>query len=225
MSAEHVFIPCAELMLEGILERPASVTQRSPGAVICHPHPLYGGNMNNNVTAAMAHGLMERGVVCLRFNFRGTGRSQGSHDDGIAEVDDVRAALDFLVAQAGIDPGRIILVGYSFGCWVALKAAAEDPRPSRLIGVSPPVDMYDFSFLKNEERPKLLVTGDRDFVCSVKPFRDLLNSIPEPKMGTTCPGADHFHFGREKNLIKETNAFLDKFPFDGADCTGITRGS
>ena len=214
MSTDHISIPCGSIVLEGILERPASVSSPAPAAVICHPHPLYGGTMNNNVTIALVQGFLERGIICLRFNFRGTGKSQGTHDDGNAEVDDVRSALDFLVQTDGVDPARIILAGYSFGCWVSLKAAAEDPRPSRLIGISPPVDMYDFSFLKNEARPILLVAGDRDFVCSVKPFQDLLDSIPDPKMGTTFPGADHFHFGREKSLINETNAFLDKFPLD-----------
>ena len=214
MSTENVSIPCGELMLEGILERPSSGSLPSAGAVICHPHPLYGGNMNNNVTQALAHGFLERGIVCLRFNFRGTGQSQGNHDDGVSEVDDVRAALDYLIQLDGVDQDKIILAGYSFGCWVSLKAASVDPRPARLVGISPPVDMYDFSFLNKESRPKLLVAGDRDFVCSVKPFRDLLDNIPEPKMGATFPGADHFHFGREKNLVKEANAFLDHYPFD-----------
>jgi len=169
--------------------------------------------MNNNVTLALAQALLERHTVCLRFNFRGTGRSQGAHGGGTAEVDDVRAALDFLQRVGKVDPRKIILAGYSFGCWVGLKAASEDARPGRLIGISPPVDEYDFSFLHDETRPKLLVAGDRDFVCSQDGFRRLLDAIPEPKMGITLPGADHFHFGREKHLIRETHAFLDRYPW------------
>ena len=215
MTREHVSFPCGKLMLEGILEVPSAADEGLAAAVICHPHPLFGGNMTNNVTAALAHGLLQRQTICLRFNFRGTGRSQGRYGEGNAEVDDVRAALDYLLGVDRVDPERVILAGYSFGCWVALKAAALDTRPGRLIGVSPPVDEYDFSFLTNEHRPILLMAGDRDFVCSEKKFADLVNAVPEPKMSVTFPGADHFHFGREKHLIRETQAFLDRFPWDG----------
>jgi alpha/beta superfamily hydrolase len=170
--------------------------------------------MRNNVVDALAEALLERRVICLRFNFRGTGRSQGAYSDGIGELDDVRAAMDFLDRLDGVDRDRIVVAGYSFGCWVGLKAAAMDSRPSRLIGISPPVNEYDFSFLKNEKRPKLLIAGDRDFVCSVSGFQQVLAEIPEPKVGITLTGADHFHFGREKHIMRETQAFLDAYPWD-----------
>jgi alpha/beta superfamily hydrolase len=215
MTMERVSFPCGELMLEGILEAPAATGDgRLAAAVICHPHPLYGGAMTNNVTAALARGLLERDTICLRFNFRGTGRSQGAYGQGDDETDDVRAALDYLSGVDRTDPERVILAGYSFGCWVGLKAAALDSRPGRLIGVSPPVDEYDFGFLEKELRPILLMAGDRDFVCSEKKFADLTDSVPEPKMSVTFPGADHFHFGRENQLIREIHAFLDRFPWD-----------
>ena len=212
MIQHKVSIPCGTILLEGVLEAPASSEKQLTGAVVCHPHPLYGGEMNNNVTRAVAAALVERGAVCLRFNFRGTGRSQGVHGNGIDEMDDVRAALDFLQARPEVDQSGIILAGYSFGCWVALRAAREDPRPHRLIGVSPPVDQYDFSFLKDEKRPLLLIAGDRDFVCSTKGFRELVDSISGPVTGTILPGADHFHFGREMELIRAAHQFLDKHP-------------
>ena len=214
MNRTKVSITCATIALEGELEVPKTAEKPSAGAVICHPHPLFGGTMHNNVVNALAESFLERGLTCLRFNFRGTGRSQGVHGGGVDEVDDVRAALDFLERLDGIDPRKILLAGYSFGCWVGLKAAAVDSRPTRLIGISPPVNEYDFSFLKNERRPKLLIAGDRDFVCSVSGFAQLIEAIPEPKVGVTLPGADHFHFGREKHLIRETQAFLDKFPWE-----------
>ncbi|MBM3300961.1 MAG: alpha/beta fold hydrolase [Deltaproteobacteria bacterium] len=157
---------------------------------------------------------MARGLACLRFNFRGTGQSEGSHGDGVDELEDVRAALDYLVAQEEVDEKRLILAGYSFGCWVGLRAASRDPRPSRLIGVSPPVDTYDFSFLLHENRPKLLIAGDRDFVCSKTKFEELIQDIPEPKVGIVMHGADHFHLGREEDLIKSMNQFLDRFPLE-----------
>jgi len=172
--------------------------------------------MHNNVTRGLKRGLVERGFACLRFNFRGTGQSEGRHGDGIAELEDVRSALDFMEQLDHVDPKRILIAGYSFGCWVGLKAAAKDPRPVRLVGISPPVDAYDFAFLSDEKRPKLLVAGDRDVVCSKKGFEDLVADIPEPKMAVLLPGADHFHIGREDDLILAVDAFLDRFPFDDA---------
>lgn len=214
MTQRDVSIPCGTIVLEGILEIPDRVSSPVPAAVICHPHPLYGGNMGNNIVKGLADGLLARGVLCLRFNFRGTGRSQGRHDDGNAEVVDVRAALDFVQRLDEADPHRIVLAGYSFGCWVALRAAVDDARPGRLVGIAPPVDEYDFSFLIHEKRPKLFIAGDRDFVCSVEKFKQLVDAIPEPKVAATIPGADHFLFGREKHLVDRTNEFLDRYPWE-----------
>lgn len=214
MIRRDVSIPCGTIVLEGILEIPGQAQLPAPAAIICHPHPLYGGNMGNNVTKGLADGLLDRGTVCLRFNFRGTGRSQGVHGNGDDEIDDVRAALDFIQRVDEADRERIILAGYSFGCWVGLRAAMDDPRPGRLVGIAPPVNEYDFSFLAREMRPKLLMAGDRDFVCSPEKFQELVNAIPEPKMAFTIPGADHFHFGREKHLVAHTNTFLDRYPWE-----------
>jgi hypothetical protein len=211
-----VSIPCGTLTLEGVLEIPDAAEIPAAAAVLCHPHPLFGGNMHNNVVRALRKGLNQRGLICLRFNFRGTGQSWGIHDNGIGEIDDVLAAVDFLEALKEVDSKRLIVGGYSFGCWVGLRAAARDPRPSRLIGISPPLDTYDFGFLTNETRPKLLIAGDRDFVCSRERFEDLLQQIPEPKKGVIFPGGDHFHVGREEALISEMGAFLDAFPFESA---------
>ena len=182
--------------------------------MICHPHPQFGGNMFNNVVRALRKAFLERHLICLRFNFRGTGSSEGNYGGGIDEIEDVRAALDFAEGVEQLKSKKLVLAGYSFGCWVALNAAARDPRPARLIGISPPVDEYDFSFLKEETRPKLLVAGDSDFVCSLPKFRQLLDEIPEPKMGKILPDTDHFHVGREESLVSEVNAFLDRYPLD-----------
>ncbi len=207
MLREEVSIPCGTLTLEGILERPSET--ESPAAVICHPHPLYGGTMHNNVVKALKRGLLARGFACLRFNFRGTGRSWGTHDNGVAEVEDVRAAMDFILQTHHVDARTLVVAGYSFGCWVSLKAAAQDNRPTMLVGISPPADVYDFGFLSTETRPKLLVAGDSDFVCSTQHFRELVDRIPEPKRAVLLPGTDHFHVGGEDALVRELHAFLD----------------
>ncbi len=102
-SRQEVWIPCGTLSLEGILEYPLSAEGDLPAAVICHPHPLFGGNMHNNVVRAVRKSLLERGMVCLRFNFRGTGQSWGTHGNGVDEVQDVVAAVDFLLQQPVLD--------------------------------------------------------------------------------------------------------------------------
>ncbi len=214
MQKIDVSIPCGTLTLEGVLEAPEHSQTIMPGAVICHPHPLYGGNMHNNVVRAVRNAFIDEGFACLRFNFRGTGASWGEYGNGIDELDDVLAAMDFLGSRSEIDEKRLAVAGYSFGCWVGLKAAVRDPRPGRFIGISPPVDEYDFSFLYDETRPKLLIAGDRDFVCSKEGFQKLLDQIPEPKKGIIIPGADHFHMNSEEIITEETKSFLIKYPFE-----------
>lgn len=211
MFREEVSIPCGTLTLEGVLERPSQDEQPAAAAVICHPHPLYGGNMHNNVVKALKKGLLERNFACLRFNFRGTGRSWGSHGNGVDEVDDVLAAIDFILQGNSMDTRTLLVAGYSFGCWVSLKAAGRDSRPTLLVGISPPTDVYDFSFLSEEKRPKLVIAGDDDFVCSAEHFRELVDLMPEPKRGVLLPGADHFHVGRESTIVQELHQFLDAY--------------
>lgn len=212
VSINEVFIRCGSIVLEGVLEIPEPRTGPRGGAVICHPHPLFGGNMHNNVVRALKKAVTEKGLISLRFNFRGTGRSEGSYGQGIDEMEDVKAAVDFIAEVPEIDLGKLIVAGYSFGCWVGLRAAVSDARPAGLIGISPPVNEYDFSFLRDETRPKLLVAGDQDFVCSVEGFNKLVEEIPEPKASKVLPGVDHFHAGHEADLIREVTGFLDKLP-------------
>jgi uncharacterized protein len=207
-----VNIPCGTLVLEGTLEYPAASDGPTPGAVICHPHPLFGGNMHNNVVRSLRKGLLELGYVCLRFNFRGTGRSWGAHGGGKDEIQDVLAAMDFLSEQPNVDKERLLVAGYSFGCWVGLEAASKDARARRLIGISPPLNEYDFGYLKEELRPKFLLVGDNDFVCSLGRFRKLMDEIPEPKTGVVLPGGDHFHAGREQEIMEEMAKFLAIYP-------------
>jgi alpha/beta superfamily hydrolase len=211
MFREEVSIPCGTLTLEGVVERPSQDDRPDAAAVICHPHPLYGGNMHNNVVKALKKGLLERNFECLRFNFRGTGRSWGSHGNGVDEEDDVLAAIDFILQGNNRDKRTLLVAGYSFGCWVSLKAVGRDDRASLLVGISPPTDVYDFSFLTEEKRPKLLIAGDDDFVCSSENFQELVDRIPAPKQGVLLPGADHFHVGREIALVQELNRFLDAY--------------
>ncbi len=206
---KHVSIPCGSILLEGLLELPEEREGQTGVALILHPHPLYGGTMFNNVTSAVARGLRDYGIATLRFNFRGVGESGGLYGEGFDEIDDVLSAIEFLDSCGEVDSSNIILTGYSFGCWVGLAAASRADRPMSLVGISPPVDMYDFSFLFKERRPKLLLSGDNDFVCSTKNFLELTAKLPEPKYVVTLKGADHFHIGREDQIVSHITQFLN----------------
>ncbi|NIV39279.1 MAG: alpha/beta hydrolase, partial [Anaerolineae bacterium] len=130
------------LRLEGILHV-AEGHGQLPAAVICHPHPLGGGSMHNGVVEAIARGLASRGVTALRFNFRGVGASEGVHDNGRGERDDIAGAQNWLLAQPAVDARRVSLVGYSFGACVALARAYFDPTVSAFAAVGLAVDFCD----------------------------------------------------------------------------------
>ena len=192
-----------------------------PAAVICHPHPMGGGNMHNGVVMAMADSLASRGMIALRFNFRGVGASEGTHDDGHGERDDVKGALDWLAAQPSVDPGRLCLVGYSFGACVGLAHALEDPRVSAFAAVGLPVQLCDPGVLEALagsdaaqpapgvfDCPKLFVTGERDQVAPPGPLLRLVERLAGPKSVQIASGADHFWWGSEHEVGEQVAAFL-----------------
>jgi len=205
---KELMIPCGGIKLEALLEMPRNSGHSVPGAVICHSNPRLGGNMHNPLMNRIAGILLTEGVACLRFNFRGVGRSGGSQGDGVAELDDVKAALDFLRKIDNVK--KTIAAGYSFGCYVALRAAADYPGVNALIGIAPPITTRDFEFLTKEKRPKLLVAGDRDSFCPRKRLEELLRRVPEPKRWVVVPGADHFTVGNGDVLPHEVKGFIDR---------------
>ena len=165
-------------------ERPA-VT-----AVVCHPHPLYGGTLHNKVVHRVASTLHELGAAVLRFNFRGAGRSQGRHDEGRGELEDARAALAFL--RARWPEARSWLAGFSFGSWIAARLAAQEPV-ERLILVSPPVQRSDFGAMRESPVPKLVLQGTQDDVCPPAALEAAFPAWREPKRLVLVPGATHFY--------------------------------
>ena len=180
--------------LEAILWTPASRTPPSLAAVVCHPHPLFGGTMHNKVVYQTAKSLDALSLPVLRFNFRGAGLSAGTHDRGRGEQGDVRAALDFLTAEF---PGIPLLVaGFSFGCWVGLRVGCEDKRVIELIGLGTPVNNTDFSFLRRCAKPKLFVHGAHDEHGEIGKVEALVESLPGEKRLVVVPGADHFFAGK-----------------------------
>ena len=177
----------------------------SHAALVCHPHPLYGGTLHNKVVFHTMKALNSFGFPALRFNFRGTGLSEGEHDHGIGEVDDVRAALDWLDREFH---RPLIFAGFSFGAAVGLQPACSDQRVKAAIGLGLPVvpadeRVYDLSFLQRCTKPKLFVSGARDQFGPRMQLEQLLKSVSEPKKLVLIEGADHFFEGRLKE-VRET---------------------
>lgn len=184
-----VVIGSSGVTLEGVLW-PA--VQESPArvAVVCHPHPQYGGTMHNKVAFRTARALQELGMAVLRFNFRGVGKSTGSYDYGHGEKADVRAAIDYLLNQ--YPQANVVLAGYSFGSWVGLQVGCQHASVTHLVGIGTPVGTSDFNFLIECTKPKLFIHGTEDEFGSVEQIQALLLSIPEPKELILIEGADHF---------------------------------
>ncbi len=199
--------PCGEITLEGELQLPRGKVP-FPGVVVCHPHPLYGGDMWNNVVTAICQALTDNFIVAFRFNFRGVGQSEGDFDGGVGEQEDVRAALAFLRSRPAIDSSRIGLAGYSFGAGVALPVAVGDKEVNHLALVSPSLVAEAWVLLKDYPQPKFIMVGDNDFVLPVEHFQSHIAEIPEPKQCHVISGADHFWAGHEADMADKVAAFF-----------------
>jgi alpha/beta superfamily hydrolase len=166
-------------------------------ALVCHPHPLYGGTMHNKVVYHAMKSLAKFGFPVLRFNFRGAGLSEGTHDEGRGEVEDVRAALEFLNEEFGLP---IIFAGFSFGAATGLRAACPDKRVVGLISLGTPASVegrqYTYGFLKDCRKPKLFVSGGNDQFSSRADLESLFEQAAEPKKMVVVEGADHFFLGK-----------------------------
>jgi len=180
-------------------------------AVVCHPHPLYSGTMHNKVVFQTAKRLHEFGIPVLRFNFRGAGLSEGVHDKGRGEQDDVRAALDYL---GGEFPGRPILAaGFSFGSSMALRVGCRDPRVVELIGLGLPVNVAELAFLQKCAKPKLIIQGGNDKFGSREKVEALFATLLEPKRLVIVEGADHFFAGQLDEAGAAIEAWLaERYP-------------
>jgi len=186
--------------LEALLNSGSS--DATHAAVVCHPHPIYGGTLHNKVVFHAMKALNNLGLPVLRFNFRGAGLSQGEHDQGVGEVDDVRTALDWLDQQFHLP---LIFAGFSFGAAVGLRAACPDPRVRALIALGTPISpvddrSYDYEFLKTCAQPKLFVSGSRDPFASKTKLEALIAPLPEPKKLVIVDAADHFFEGRLREM-------------------------
>lgn len=166
-------------------------------ALVCHPHPLYGGTVHNKVVYHAMKALNSFGFPVLRFNFRGAGLSEGEHDQGRGEVEDARTALNWLDAEYHLP---ILFCGFSFGAATGLRAACPDQRVTGLIALGTPVSaegrVYTYKFFENCAKPKLLISGSRDQFGSQENLRQVFSMAAEPKQLVFVEGAEHFFEGK-----------------------------
>ena len=181
--------------------------------VVCHAHPRHGGVMHFKVVFRAARALQHAGVAALRFNFRGVGRSEGVHDEGRGEQDDVRAALD--EAQRRCPGLPLVLGGFSFGSSMALRVGCGDPRVRALFALGFPLSMVpDTSFLSGCRPPRLFVQGEQDEFGSGAQVAALVERLPDPKTLVIVPGSDHFFTGRLDRLQEAVGAWAASRPWD-----------
>ena len=199
-SIRSLFLTGPAGRLEALLN--AGSPEATHAALVCHPHPLFGGTLHNKVVFHAMKALNSFGFPVLRFNFRGTGLSEGEHANGAGEVEDVRAALDWMENEYTLP---VIFAGFSFGAAVGLRAAYADPRVSALIALglpAVPVDgrVYDFPFLRDCIKPKLFVSGSRDQYGPPGKLEALVDTFAEPTKLVRIEAGDHFFEGRLREM-------------------------
>lgn len=200
--------PCG--FLENLFRpTPPGVTPRRV-AVLCHPHPLFGGTMHNKTLYRLAKRLsVDADVASLRFNFRGAGNSLGRHDNGVSEVGDVRAAFDLLAREFPTVP--VVTIGYSFGAAVGLRAAVADSRVTHLIALGTPLTReWDMSFLQKTAKPRLFVQGERDEFGDADAMRAFTADMPQPFDLRIVPDADHLFRGVEDEAVDAVVRYLQQ---------------
>ena len=193
--------------LEALLN--AGSPDATHAALVCHPHPVYGGTLHNKVVFHTMKALNNLGLPVLRFNFRGAGLSHGEHDHGNGELDDVRTALDWLDQEFHLP---MVFAGFSFGAAVGLRVACPDPRVPAVIGLGTPISpiedrSYNYDFLQTCTKPKLFVSGSRDQFASKAKLEALVAPLPEPKKLVIIEAADHFFEGRLREMREAVEAW------------------
>jgi uncharacterized protein len=205
MREEKVYLYADSLLpirLEGIVDYPESEPPY-PACILCHPHPIGGGSMDVPLLVAISHELSKRGWSCLRFNFRGVGRSTGESTGGIKEVEDIDGSFSWLQERKDIDISDISLAGWSFGSWVGLRWALRARELRRLVLISPPLVGFDFFDLLDDESVSLssdvlIISGERDQFSTTERLHGLAGKLHAGLH--IIQGADHFLFGREQEV-------------------------
>src|SRR5258708_18580061 len=203
-----LFLEGAAGRIEALLN--AGTESATHAALVCHPHPLYGGTLHNKVVFHAMKALNSFGFPVLRFNFRGTGLSEGQHDHGHGETDDVRVALDWIDREFHLP---LVFAGFSFGAAVGLRVACPDDRVKAVIGLGVPIQpvderVYDLDFLHSCNKPKLFVSGSRDQFGPRAKLEALVSSLPEPKKLVIIDSADHFFERRLREMREAAEVWI-----------------
>jgi alpha/beta superfamily hydrolase len=196
------------LNFEGVVATPDDTDGPFPGVVMCHPHPLFGGSMDNNVVLSVTYALAQHGFATIRFNFRGVGNSEGQHTKGELEYQEVLGAMELMKAWKVVDGNKLGLAGYSFGTSVILGSAAAQKKPKAFAFISPPLRALESTPLKKDKRPKLIISGDRDKLVQSDQLQSVLESFSHPPTLKVIEGADHFWGGKEDLLVKQVSQFF-----------------
>jgi uncharacterized protein len=185
----------------------------APIAIVLHPHPQFGGTMNNQIVYNLYYAFANRGFAVLRFNFRGVGRSQGAFDHGSGELSDAAAALDW-AQSINSDAKSCWIAGVSFGAWIGMQLLMRRPEIEGFISVAPPANRFDFSFLAPCPSSGLFVHGDEDRVAPVREVQTLIEKLKTQKgiiiEQSVIPGANHFFDGKVDELIESVSGYLDR---------------
>jgi uncharacterized protein len=179
----------------------------APVALVLHPHPLYGGTMNNKIVYRLYHAFAQNGFSVLRFNFRGVGKSQGKYDDGVGELSDAATALDWLQTQ-NPDAPTCWISGFSFGAWISLQLLMRRPEIEGFVAASPPANLYDFSFLSPCPSAGLITQGDKDDVVSEEAVNKLAGKLGVQAEYKVISGADHYYRGVEEELSNQVTDYI-----------------
>jgi uncharacterized protein len=197
----EIIINGSEGRLEGRYHH--SDQKGAPVVLVLHPHPLYGGTMNNKIVYRLYHTFAQNGFSVLRFNFRGVGKSQGKYDEGVGELTDAATALDWLQLQ-NPDAMTCWISGFSFGAWISLQLLMRRPEIEGFVAVSPPANLYDFSFLSPCPAAGLITQGDRDDVVTEESVSKLAGKLGAQHGSNIeykqIAGADHYYRGVEEQL-------------------------
>jgi alpha/beta superfamily hydrolase len=207
----NLFIDGPAGRLEALLKEPAGAITRA--AIVCHPHPLFAGTMHNKVVYRIAKAFQDSGFAALRFNFRGTQQSEGTHDYGRGEQDDLRAAMSFI--EQKYSNAELWIAGFSFGAAMTLKTACTDPRVRALVFAGLPVSKlgeYELS-PANCEKPKLLVQGANDEFGSVADLERFYENLGGEKRLKVIADADHFFTGQLNHLYDAVRAFINEIEY------------
>lgn len=202
MEHKHIKFTAEGLSFEGILSH-STESEENPVAVLCHPHPLRGGNMDNNVITEVAVALDDASIPNLRFNFRGVGNSEGVHSEGELEYQEILGAQKYVLSNERLPAKELFTVGYSFGSRVILSTSEVIELTSKLVLISPHTDAVTASYLKTLNIPVLIISGSKDHICSPSVLKEYFDGYSDNIEIHEVDGADHFWMGYSQQLTEK----------------------